>query len=71
MMVFFLLFCKITQLKIDANPFAKAYRSDGLHGKAKRWVHPWIYQVLLFAILGWVFDKIGLGGKKKEGKARS
>ena len=52
MMVFFLLFCKITQLKIDANPFAKAYRSDGLHGKAKRWVHPWIYQVLLFAILG-------------------
>jgi len=27
---------QITQLKIDANPFAKAYRSDGLHGQAKR-----------------------------------
>jgi len=34
--VFFLLFCKIAQLKIDANPFAKAFRRDGLHGKAKR-----------------------------------
>ncbi|XP_022792066.1 uncharacterized protein LOC111331261 [Stylophora pistillata] len=26
----------ITELKIDANPFASAYRRDGLHGQAKR-----------------------------------
>lgn len=29
---------KITKLKIDANPFASAYRRDGLHGQAKRYV---------------------------------
>ena len=28
---------KITKLKIDANPFASAYRRDGLHGQAKRY----------------------------------
>lgn len=27
---------QITKLKIDANPFASAYRSNGLHGQAKR-----------------------------------
>lgn len=27
---------QITKLKIDSNPFASAYRSEGLHGKAKR-----------------------------------
>ncbi|KAJ7387444.1 T-box transcription factor tbx3 [Desmophyllum pertusum] len=27
---------QITKLKIDANPFASAYRSEGLHGQAKR-----------------------------------
>ena len=39
---------KITKLKIDANPFASAYRRDGLHGQAKRYV---LFRICKFTML--------------------